>query len=138
MAKISSYEQKLEHVYYTLLIIGNFNVKVSHVRYSDLKKLHARIENLVKNCKLDIALPEFPKRKLFGKTNSSTGHIQNRMMDITTYMNSLLSVEKVYDFPGLKCYLPEEDLNDNSLLNLIPGLAPSFDANEYDRDRCWK
>lgn len=112
-------------------------MRVSHVRYSDLKKLHDRIEHLVKNCRLNITLPDFPKRKLFGKTNSSSEHIQNRMTDITSYMNCLLSNEKVYDFPGIKCLLPEEDMNDNSLLNLIPNLAPSFDDDEYDRDRCW-
>jgi hypothetical protein len=51
-----------------------------------------------------IILPEFPKRKLFGKTNTSEDSIKNRQAELQAYFNELLSIEKILFL--LKEYLP--------------------------------
>ena len=47
-------------------------------RYSELKDFHKKIKDEIKAFYLDIELPHYPKRKLFGSTNKNVKDIIDR------------------------------------------------------------
>jgi PX domain len=89
VARINNSELRLDHVYYTVIVISNADggVKVNRKRYSDLKKMHDRISQIVSNMKISVCLPCFPGRRFFTKTNNSPDNITKRMEELTIYLN---------------------------------------------------
>jgi hypothetical protein len=52
------------------------------MRYSQVKDLHERLTKIVNNYKLQIYLPLFPGRKVFGKTNQDEKNVNQRQNDL--------------------------------------------------------
>ena len=69
-------------------------VKVSKLRYSQLKEIHEELETIVNKLKLHIILPEFPGRKFLGSTNKSEESILNRKKELANVMVSPILVSE--------------------------------------------
>lgn len=76
--KIPSYLIQGEKVTYTILIINHNSgvIKKTNKRYSELKDFHEKLVKTISSYKLNIYLPVFPGRKIFGKTYKSDSSIQ--------------------------------------------------------------
>ena len=118
-AKIPSHETQLNNkIVYVIEVHDEVlhKVKVSKLRYSQLKEIHEELETIVNKLKLHLILPEFPGRKFLGSTNKSEESILNRKKELTNvtvstiqYLNDLLVIEKLYCLDLMKkYYIPEE------------------------------
>lgn len=57
-------------------------------RYSEIRNLHEAL----KQQKLKIKIPEFPKRKIFGITNENPEDIEKRRDQLEKYLNDVFSI----------------------------------------------
>lgn len=78
--KIISHEVTNGKVVYTVSIVSCTSSATKYVkyRYSELKDIHDRLQEMIDTLNLLISLPEFPKRRMFGVTNKSEEAITER------------------------------------------------------------
>lgn len=71
--KIISHEMTNNKVLYTVSVtsLTSSSIKYVKYRYSELKDIHDRLQEMITKLNLEINLPEFPKRRIFGVTNKS-------------------------------------------------------------------
>jgi hypothetical protein len=70
--KIEHFALNNDKVVYFLIIANRKDNSICLLkkRYSDMKTFHEKITKIINSYKLNVYLPLFPGRKLFGNTNS--------------------------------------------------------------------
>ena len=79
LVTISGYETRNDIIFYKITVNGQHLSKVIYRRYSDLRALHDQLIKRNNEFKLKLNLPNFPKKKLFGRTKHSESDIVTRV-----------------------------------------------------------
>jgi hypothetical protein len=76
--KIQNHEKIGETVTYFIIIVNHSNGLINTIRkrYSELKSFHEKLSKIISSYKLNVCLPLFPGRKLFGSTNKNDDSIK--------------------------------------------------------------
>ncbi|CAK63617.1 unnamed protein product (macronuclear) [Paramecium tetraurelia] len=126
---IDEYQTIDDKVYYQI----NINCLEGHrkisKRYSDLKALNDKIIEKNSNFKLHLNLPQFPGRKIFGRTKNSVAGIKQRGKELQKYLEEVLNIKQLQSFQSIKELLPHQQLYQETLQLTRSG--------EYDKEVCW-
>ncbi|CAD8145128.1 unnamed protein product [Paramecium octaurelia] len=109
-------------VHYQIIVTSSTNpadTKTTMNRYSELKDFHEQLIKNINLLKLQLQLPEFPKRSLFSKTNKNQEKIIQRQQELELYFNQLFSIDKILSLAPVQLYLPiETPLNQQMKINV--------------------
>ncbi|CAD8109061.1 unnamed protein product [Paramecium primaurelia] len=100
-----------DKVHYQIIVTNVNNTsdtKTTMNRYSELKDFNEQLIKNINLLKLQLQLPEFPKRSLFSKTNKNQEKIIQRQQELEQYFNQLFSIDKILSLPPVQSYLPIE------------------------------
>ncbi|KAL4476119.1 hypothetical protein ABPG74_009852 [Tetrahymena malaccensis] len=105
---ITKESQNSTFVQYCILIEHKIskNVKSLRFRYKELRNLHELIARELEKFRVSINLPEFPSRKMLGKTNTNESSIIQRKNDLEIYLNELIHFTQVQALQTISQLLP--------------------------------
>ncbi|CAD8085293.1 unnamed protein product [Paramecium sonneborni] len=126
---INDYQTIDDKVYYQININCSEGHRKISKRYSDLKALNEKIIEKNSNFKLHLNLPQFPGRKIFGRTKNSVAGIKQRGKELQKYLEEIINIKQLQSFQSIKELLPHQQLYQESL--------QLTNSGEYDKEVCW-
>ncbi|CAK77142.1 unnamed protein product (macronuclear) [Paramecium tetraurelia] len=127
---INDYETRNDVIYYNFQINCQKGFKSVYKRYSDLNALNELLQQKNNEFKLNLTLPRFPKKKIFGRTKNSQSDVKNRAQELQQYLEAILNMPTIWSFQFIREYLPKVQLMEETCrLEQI--------NTEYSKDLCW-
>ncbi|CAD8075902.1 unnamed protein product [Paramecium sonneborni] len=130
LVTISGYETRNDVIFYKITINGLHHSKVIYRRYSDLRTLNDQLIKKNHEFKLKLNLPNFPKKKLFGRTKHSESDIVTRGLELQQYLETILNIQMLWTFSFIRDLQPLDETFDESIRQININ-------HQYTKDICW-
>ncbi|CAD8064829.1 unnamed protein product [Paramecium sonneborni] len=130
LVTISGYETRSDVIFYKITINGLHHSKVIYKRYSDLRALNDQLLKKNHEFKLKLNLPNFPKKKLFGRTKHSESDIITRGLQLQQYLETILNIQMLCTFQFIRDLQPKDETLEESIMQININ-------HQYTKDVCW-